>query len=376
MFDSIDLVPVSQYNAEGAYVGIYRFLKKQRLLLEQLLLSLDVINLTPENTLVLSMCRDGIRQLMECNFGCIFENSALLRDRIYSAMRENTLSRELGEFVSSVVQVVRRLHPGIMVQVDESSTDSVDFITRPLSPSVSGSPPKEDGLGSGLLLCRICEQYVRLSQIEQHSICCVLACEGEHAVISLDDRIGKLREAISNSLLDGPWPGEEFESASKCLPLLHVVLILDLAMSADAKNIQSVADLKHCCSAISAVNISDPDNNPHDILARAIQLVQEKFEECESLSRAVFIQKSTTMTQSSSGSLTFSIADFDFLDRISSGAYARVFLGRKQTTGDIYAIKVTPKTSLKQKNEVKRILTEKDILLQLYNPFIVSFCMF
>ena len=48
--------------------------------------------------------------------------------------------------------------------------------------------------------------------------------------------------------------------------------------------------------------------------------------------------------------------------------YERVFLGRKDTTGDIYAIKVIPSSSLQQKNQVRRIIAEKDILLQFCNP--------
>ena len=66
--------------------------------------------------------------------------------------------------------------------------------------------------------------------------------------------------------------------------------------------------------------------------------------------------------------LNAKISDFEFIKRISSGAYARVFLGRKDTTGDIYAIKVIPSSSLQQKNQVRRIIAEKDILLQFCNP--------
>lgn len=35
-----------------------------------------------------------------------------------------------------------------------------------------------------------------------------------------------------------------------------------------------------------------------------------------------------------------SINDFDILKRISKGAYGRVFLAKKKTTGDLFAIKV------------------------------------
>ena len=72
---------------------------------------------------------------------------------------------------------------------------------------------------------------------------------------------------------------------------------------------------------------------------------------------------------------TTTTADFKFIKRISSGAYARVYLGKKNKTGDIYAIKIQPKDDVIQKNQVKRVMAEKDILLQFNNPYIINFCM-
>ena len=40
--------------------------------------------------------------------------------------------------------------------------------------------------------------------------------------------------------------------------------------------------------------------------------------------------------------------------RISSGAYERVFLGRKDTTGDVYAIKVHPKQNQSSQNHCRK----------------------
>lgn len=41
-----------------------------------------------------------------------------------------------------------------------------------------------------------------------------------------------------------------------------------------------------------------------------------------------------------------SIADFDIIKPISRGAFGRVFLARKRTTGDLFAIKVQCLSSL------------------------------
>jgi serine/threonine protein kinase len=104
-------------------------------------------------------------------------------------------------------------------------------------------------------------------------------------------------------------------------------------------------------------------------------IAREKLHECKRMSQAQAQQRRTLVSQENGEHVT-TLADFVCLRRISSGAYARVFLARKEKTGDICVIKVTPPNSIKQKNALKRILSERDILLQLASEFIVNFCIF
>jgi serine/threonine protein kinase len=61
------------------------------------------------------------------------------------------------------------------------------------------------------------------------------------------------------------------------------------------------------------------------------------------------------------GSVRPSIHDFDIIKPISRGSFGSVLLGRKKSTGDIYAIKVVKKSSLIEKN-------------QMYNPSACCAC--
>lgn len=140
------------------------------------------------------------------------------------------------------------------------------------------------------------------------------------------------------------------------------------------------------------VNIStSPTANQY--ISRASVLINEKIRTSNALNDALIVSRQTRASHNQIYDKNFkndndnndddkhfqkktTIADFNFIKRISKGAYASVFLATKKSTGDIFAIKVTPKSSLKQKNQVRRILIEKDILLQFSNPFIVTFCMY
>ncbi|CAA6667435.1 unnamed protein product [Spirodela intermedia] len=67
-----------------------------------------------------------------------------------------------------------------------------------------------------------------------------------------------------------------------------------------------------------------------------------------------------------------SIDDFDVIKPISRGAFGEVFLARKRTTGDLFAIKVLKKLHMIRKNDIERILAERNILITVRNPFVVS----
>ncbi|KAJ1680083.1 hypothetical protein EV182_000714, partial [Spiromyces aspiralis] len=66
-----------------------------------------------------------------------------------------------------------------------------------------------------------------------------------------------------------------------------------------------------------------------------------------------------------------SIKDFEFIKPISRGAYGRVYLVRKKTTNDLYAIKVMRKSDMIHKNMVSQVLTERRALSLLQTPWVV-----
>ncbi|KNC84722.1 hypothetical protein SARC_03063 [Sphaeroforma arctica JP610] len=66
------------------------------------------------------------------------------------------------------------------------------------------------------------------------------------------------------------------------------------------------------------------------------------------------------------------IKDFEILKPISKGAYGRVYLAKKRTTRDLYAIKMLRKDDMVRKNMVDNVLAEKKALALADNPYIVK----
>jgi len=68
-----------------------------------------------------------------------------------------------------------------------------------------------------------------------------------------------------------------------------------------------------------------------------------------------------------------SIKDFDIIKPVSKGAFGSVFLAKKKTTGDYYAIKVLKKADMIAKNQITNVKAERMILMkQAESPFVVK----
>ncbi|KAI9001740.1 hypothetical protein BC832DRAFT_141408 [Gaertneriomyces semiglobifer] len=67
-----------------------------------------------------------------------------------------------------------------------------------------------------------------------------------------------------------------------------------------------------------------------------------------------------------------SIKDFDIIKPISKGAYGSVYLAKKRSTGDYFAIKMLKKADMVAKNQVMNIKAERMILMQLDSPHVVK----
>ncbi|KZW04120.1 hypothetical protein EXIGLDRAFT_600010 [Exidia glandulosa HHB12029] len=68
-----------------------------------------------------------------------------------------------------------------------------------------------------------------------------------------------------------------------------------------------------------------------------------------------------------------SIKDFEIIKPISKGAFGSVFLAKKKTTGDYYAIKVLKKADMIAKNQITNVKAERMILMrQAESPFVVK----
>ena len=68
-------------------------------------------------------------------------------------------------------------------------------------------------------------------------------------------------------------------------------------------------------------------------------------------------------TQPQPRAVQTSIKDFEIIKPISKGAFGSVYLAKKKSTGDYYAIKVLKKADMVAKNQVTNVKAERAIMM-------------
>jgi hypothetical protein len=370
--DEIDFLPVTQTGVNSIYNRSYGFLRRIRSTLESLSREVPSEALSPGDAEAIANYTSIFQSVLGCDFGHLFSRVASAK-QILATWTFANVSASVGSIGRALLCALGDLsHLEYFLTVRVHEADREDSSIAEVS-----SPPQPVDVSQLLFLCRLCEQYVPLAMIDQHSISCQQAYDAGAVMITIEGRIQNLQDAITRSLLGYPWPGDEDSAVACRLPLMQLVLILDKIRGVDSEAPSAWRQLSVMVRALDRVMVISPDPNSGEMVARASGLAHEKLDECQKLSEATSAQMRTTAAPPGVRSRhVTTLADFAFLKRISSGAHARVFLAKKNITGDIYAIKVTPRSAIKQKNALKRILAERNILLEFNNPFIVNFCMF
>ncbi|GMH17508.1 hypothetical protein Nepgr_019349 [Nepenthes gracilis] len=115
---------------------------------------------------------------------------------------------------------------------------------------------------------------------------------------------------------------------------------------------------------IVACDFIDPKSRENDgICSRSSRILSDDASQSSAVSTPL-----VSSTKEGTG-----IDDFEIIKPISRGAFGKVFLARKRTTGDLFAIKVLKKLDMIRKNDIERILAERNILIAVRNPFVVRF---
>lgn len=223
------------------------------------------------------------------------------------------------------------------------------------------------------IICRICNQEVPLNLVEEHTNFCIARYEIENKIAENNEEMRQLHDLLISEVKHA-WPGEETEIINVVLPRLMLCSILNHVILDNPQIIDTRMCLEYTLVLLQNMELF-ADNKVNEYCSEVKRLLVKQVQRCRYIKYAQDILRITTFKNSGEKLPTtqVSLSDFELLKKISSGAYARVFLVKKKITSDIYAMKVLHKDDLRQKNQLQRILLEKDILFQFSSEYLVNF---
>ena len=340
----------------GIYTRLYHFLKAQRTVLSSLYQQISESHNPDKEILAL------LRDLLDANFKNSIEitvtNIAKLRDLF---LQEFSAVKFLNTIMSALVALLKL--PAVLMADNREKDKSARS-------SAGGIDTKEYYFENPeTVVCRLCNAHVPVDVFREHITVCAAAVQSEIRVGEVDRQISQQCDVLGDKWLSGPWPGEKKYAVEYAMPVVHIVSLMKRAISVEAHNDDATDELEQILESMGDI----PFVNEHmEEVSKAFDLVEQKLKLAISLRASSDVLRQTVCSCPVPKSRV-TISDFEFIKRISAGAYARVFLARKKNTGDIFAIKVTSKSLLKHKNQAERVLTEQEILRQFTSDFIVTF---
>jgi len=326
-------------------------------------------------------------------------HTARVQDRAFQRVLEEKRSRRRSAGVLSHTQLRSALSAEKMLEDARASAiaggdlslrkgvDEVSLEGLPkLAPGIER--PRESGeLGhsagtADLVVCRICEQQIARSSVERHSRRCTDRVYWEMKLHESDRCLRKTGEYVK-SLLDGSsWTTDRKKQFRTLLRRIDRASRIVAEESSCARLLKQVKKESHRLEKqihkavrSSSGKMSSQDQKVFVILE---QLYGELYAELLD-KRSALRQISQAMLGGGElvrTSIIPTIKDFQVLKVITKGGNGSVHLAKKTATGDLYAIKVIKKRDAIQKNQVDRVLAEREIMAIARSNFVVKmfFC--
>jgi len=226
------------------------------------------------------------------------------------------------------------------------------------------------------MVCRICEQVVPVELVTEHSKACVSAHQRQYKFLCANEGLREASDEIAAQLLNHGMELRDPTLYPVVFPSLYVYLLGDVAVRVqptDPDGDQRLQTIRHGMSFFKP-----PPGVDASMFGTLMSRLEEKIRANAEVSQALDEWKATTEANSTPSLSAYQtmLGDFEFIRRLSSGAFARVYLARKKSTRDLVAVKVIKRSLVNLKNQLQKVIVERDILIRLDSNFLVHFCMF
>ena len=353
------------------YKHKFQIINTQKMILENTVFQQD--QATDEEKNYLDKILKIKTKLLNSTYANIF-NHADNASRAFHIMIDKNPPDSIFKFISKLLMPVSQLLRIIKVfELNLNQTEQNEF---------SADIVYNNDISSPKIICRICEKPVLEAKFEEHTKTCIEAYRSTHLVAQIDAEIKEISQSFMN-MANVPWPAPISQMLDVLIPIHSVVLLNKLN-----DNFPTYDHFARMCSSLLSTfnSIENFVKNAAllELIGRAKTAIKKKAKNSLTSFLLLKLAHKTTVdpgaplspSNSFAGFLENNISNFKFIDFISLGSTARVFLCERKATGDKFAIKVVPKSYLQNGNNKYHILHEKDLLFRITSDRVAKVCMY
>lgn len=226
------------------------------------------------------------------------------------------------------------------------------------------------------VLCRICEDMIDFDDYPEHSAKCHIRKKLSGSEAKVNERLRRIKQSINKRIEMGN-EGKMRELTESEMEVVPSIIAIAMGASAVSFNLQGKEQLLQVLEQIKDIRKKTPpvrvlhSKNGKVRIAETIPTYLDRL--------FLFTQKKINIIdrweevgrpKRNYGRVT--INDFEILGLITRGAFGRVFLSQKKTTGDIFAMKVLEKYEITRKNKRDDVVKERELMVLAENPFVVK----
>ncbi|RQM29250.1 hypothetical protein B5M09_008638 [Aphanomyces astaci] len=282
-----------------------------------------------------------------------------------AATLSSSSSRHFKSKHTTQVVVGSQLRPGLVVDVindQQVHTLHGDEVLRMLGTTERPMYVSFTTCDSSMVVCRLCECRVEASRLDEHMELCVFSKKHEQEASHINSMLLRIAD-----VLDSNMRTHDMLSYFSDTDVALYKTMRAIALQAAICDIASVDSFELCVRLMKLL-----DQNCDEVVgdrptsswvvdrgakysARIQHLIHAKMNQMRKTHKKMLVHH----TSAPKGGLHLTLpnvddpSDFDIIKPISKGAYGKVYLAKKKTTGDQYAIKVLAKEHVLRKNQVR-----------------------
>eukprot|EP00301_Raphidiophrys_heterophryoidea_P006284 c12551_g1_i2.p1 GENE.c12551_g1_i2~~c12551_g1_i2.p1 ORF type:complete len:412 (-),score=141.37 c12551_g1_i2:140-1291(-) len=233
------------------------------------------------------------------------------------------------------------------------------------------------------IVCRICEEPIRESLLQEHSAICHLLSAVTMRISWCEDRLKRIADALrtqrSNILVRELHLSDEVPDIDGVLGVIDTTMAFAKRVMDGSEPLSETFDAIQLAQPLRAVThpaVRGRSQRIESVIQSLVKNIRELRHMQQANPRALPVRSASVASLSESSSSlkvrTLNFDDFEKIKPISQGGYGRVILASKKKTGDLYALKIISRKSVQAKNFMTQIKAERNIMAFVSsNPWVV-----